>query len=221
MHELTAADFAAAQPPQALGKNEIHLWFFPLWEGSISAVADSPVLRALLAGYMDCAAGDIAIERDQHGKPQLADSGLQFNLSHSGGAVLVGVSGTWPLGVDLEMTPRPRKALDLARRYFHADEAAALANLPEARQQLAFLRLWSCKEALLKAQGRGIAFGLHRIVFGLNGDGEVTDLQEIDGELATAWHMRRLTPVADATAALAWLGPECTVHAFNAGVALG
>jgi 4'-phosphopantetheinyl transferase len=221
MYELTAADFAAAQPPQLLGKNEIHLWFFPLWERSSSVVADSPVLRALLASYMECAAGDIAIERDQHGKPRLADSRLQFNLSHSGGCALVGVSGAWPLGVDLEMPRAPRRALDLARRYFHAGEAAALANLSAARQQLAFLRLWSCKEALLKAQGRGIAFGLHRVVFGLNGDGEVTGLQEIDGQLATAWHIRRLTPVADATAALAWLGPECTVRAFNAGVLPG
>ena len=215
MHELTAADFVAAQPPQALGNNEIHLWFFPIWEGSTSAVADSPGLRALLAGYLDCAPGDMAIERDQHGKPRLVNGRLEFNLSHSGGAVLVGVSRAQALGVDLEVSRRTRQVLELAGRYFHADEVAALAALPEASRQLAFLRLWSCKEALLKAQGRGIAFGLHRVVVGLDADGEVTDLHAIDGEPAAAWHIRRIYPLANAAAALAWQGPECSVRAFR------
>jgi len=111
--------------------------------------------------------------------------------------------------------------LDLARRYFSPGEVAALATLPEAKQQVAFLRLWSCKEALLKSLGRGIAFGLHRVVFRLDGDGEVTGLQEIDGEGAMAWRIRRLSPLANAAAALAWLGPECTVRAFNAGLLPG
>jgi 4'-phosphopantetheinyl transferase len=215
MHKLTAADFVAAQPPQALGNNEIHLWFFPIWAGSTSAVADSAGLRALLAGYLECAPGDVTTERDQHGKPRLLNPGLEFNLSHSGGAVLVGVSRTQALGVDLEIARRPRKALELARRYFHADEVAALAALPEARRQAAFLRLWSCKEALLKAQGRGIAFGLHRVVFALDNAGDVTGLQAIDDKPAPAWHIRRIDPLANAVAALAWHGPECSVRAFK------
>jgi 4'-phosphopantetheinyl transferase len=218
MREITAADFLPAHPPQALGANEIHLWFFSRWEDSSTrVVAESPYLRALLASYLDCAADDVRIERDSHGKPRLASARLQFNLSHSGGALLVGVSREQPLGVDLEMSRRSRRVLDLAQRYFHPTEVAALAALPEARQQPAFLRLWSCKEALLKAQGRGIAFGLHRVVFGLDSAGDVTGLQGIDGELAAAWCMRRLCLLPEAMGALAWLGPECSVRALKPG----
>jgi 4'-phosphopantetheinyl transferase len=215
MRELATADFIFAQPPQALGKNEIHLWFFPFWEGSTNAVAESADVRALLAGYLDCRPGDVSVERDQHGKPRLVNPGLEFNLSHSGGAVLVGVSREQVLGVDLEISRRSRKVLDLARRYFHADEAAALAALPEAKRQAAFLRLWSCKEALLKAQGRGIAFGLHRVVLDLDAAGNVTGLQAIDGEPTAAWHFRRLCPLVDAEGALAWQGSDCNVRAFR------
>ena len=216
MRELTAADFLSAQPPQALGKNEIHLWFCLRWQGSPRAVAESPYVRALLASYLSCAPGDLHIERDRHGKPRLADARLEFNVSHSGGAVLMAVSREQPLGVDLELSRRSRPVLDLARRYFAPGETAALTALPEAMRQTAFLGLWSCKEAWLKAQGRGIAFGLHRVVFALDCAGAVTGLQSIDGELAADWSIQRLCPLAEATAALAWQGPKCMVRAFQA-----
>ncbi len=217
MRELTAADFLPARPPQTLRKSEIHLWFYPRWNGTSRAVAESPVIRDLLAGYLGCAPSDLPIERDRHGKPRLAEAGLQFNISHSAGAVLVGLSREQPLGVDLELSRRSRPVLDLARRYFDPGETAALMALPESRQQAAFLGLWSCKEALLKALGRGIAFGLHRVVFALDAaTGAVTRLQAIEGESAAEWSIRRLYPVAEATAALVWRGPECSVRAFQA-----
>lgn len=216
IRQFTAAEFLPAQPPQALGRDEIHLWFCSRWEGIPRAVAESPYVHALLASYLGCAPGDLHIVRDGHGKPRLADAPLEFNVSHSGGAVLIGVSRDQPLGVDLELSRRSRPVLGLARRYFHPDEAAALTALPEAGRQGAFLRLWSCKEALLKAQGRGIAFGLHRIVFALDSAGAVTGLQAIDGELAADWSIRRLSPVAGAAAAVAWRGAECTIRTFQA-----
>ena len=216
MRELTAADFLPAQPPQVLGKNEIHLWFCSRWQGSPRAVAESPYVRALLASYLSCAPEDLRIERDGYGKPRLVGARLEFNVSHSGGAVLMGVSREQPLGVDLELSQRSRPVLDLARRYFDPGEAAALTALPEAARQAAFVGLWSCKEAWLKARGRGIAFGLHRVVFALNPAGTVTGLQSIDGELAADWSIQRLYPLAEATGALAWRGPECAVRAFQA-----
>ena len=39
-----------------------------------------------------------------------------------------------------------------------------------ARVSDAFLRLWTAKEAVLKALGEGIRFGLDRVVFRLDGD---------------------------------------------------
>lgn len=217
MREITAADFLPAQPPQLLGKEEIHLWFFPHWEGSPHAVAESPQLRALLAAYLACAPADLRIVRDEHGKPRLLGAALQFNLSHSGGRLLVGVSCEHPLGVDLEVARRERPVLELARRWFAPAEAAALAALAEADRQAAFLRLWSCKEAVLKALGRGISFGLDRVVFDLTAPGEIQRLQQLDGEpTPSVWRIVGLRPATGCVGALAWRGPERPIRAWTA-----
>src|SRR5256885_15921185 len=103
MQLLAAAEFrpAAAAPPLAAG--EIHLWFFPHWQKQREATDALPV-RALLAAYLRVAPETLLFVRGEHGKPDLA--GLQFNLSHTGTALLLGVSREVELGVDLERTTR-------------------------------------------------------------------------------------------------------------------
>src|SRR3546814_11324671 len=62
-------------------------------------------------------------------------------------------------GADLELLrPRPR-ALALAERFFVRSETGALLALPAEAREAAFVRLWCAKEAVLKAHGRGLAFG--------------------------------------------------------------
>ncbi|MGH8122812.1 MAG: 4'-phosphopantetheinyl transferase family protein, partial [Rudaea sp.] len=205
MRTLAAADFVLREPPAALADDEIHLWFFP--QCSITDIAGKNPQRCLhdlLASYLRIDARDLRIQRDTHGKPFLAGMAdratLQFNLAHSGKALLVGISRNQALGVDLESGRRTRPWLALAQRYFAATESAMLVALPPALQAPAFLELWSCKEAVLKALGRGIAFGLHRLSFALDGDGAVTRLAQIDEEAGTLaqWHVLQLKP-ADRT----------------------
>ncbi|HEY8012135.1 MAG TPA: 4'-phosphopantetheinyl transferase superfamily protein [Rudaea sp.] len=222
MRTLAAADFVPREPPAALADGEIHLWFFPQC-GITGATGRNAqhCLRELLASYLHIDARDLPIQRDTHGKPFLAGladgATLQFNLAHSGKALLVGVSRNQVLGVDLETGQRTRPWLALAQRYFAGAEAAALIALPPALQASAFLDLWSCKEAVLKALGRGIAFGLHRLSFALDTDGAVTHLAQIDDEAGTPaqWHVLRLRPESGTCGALAWHGPARSVRAFR------
>src|SRR3546814_2115637 len=67
------------------------------------------------------------------------------------------------------LRPRPR-ALALAERFFVRSETGALLALPAEAREAAFVRLWCAKEAVLKAHGRGLAFGLDRLEFALCGD---------------------------------------------------
>lgn len=82
------------------------------------------------------------------GKPVLADrSDVWFSLSHSGRYVLCAVSGR-PVGADVQQL-RPTR-LSLARR-LHPAEREWLSRQPVEEQNAALFRLWTRKEAWVKA----------------------------------------------------------------------
>ena len=196
------------------------MWIFPhCGFGTAARSATQRCLHETLAAYLGIEAGHLRIERDGDGKPRLADGSLQFNLSHSGETLLIGLSRAQPLGVDIESNARPRPHLEIARRYFTAAESTALAALPADRLSRGFLELWSAKEAVLKAIGRGIAFGLDRVGFELDAEGTVRRLAHLAAEAGTPaqWNVVRLSPPAGIGGALAWRGPDMELRAFLAG----
>jgi len=99
--------------------------------------------------------------------------GLHASLAHTRGLVVCAV-GNAPVGVDVERLDRPVRALALARRFFSGPEARALADVPEEGRGAAFLRVWTAKEAGLKACGRGLAGGLADVVVEPGADGRPT-----------------------------------------------
>ncbi len=96
-----------------------------------------------------------------HGKPYLtnAASGLTFNLTHTGGLVAVAVAQNIALGIDAENLDR-RVNINVADHRFSAIETEWLRSLPEEEQGAGFLRLWTLKEAFLKAIGKGLSKSL-------------------------------------------------------------
>jgi 4'-phosphopantetheinyl transferase len=88
-----------------------------------------------------------------HGKPTVADApGLQLSWSHSGGWVVAAVAHGAPVGVDVERL-RPLTDIDaLAARVRSPAERAGAGE--EGGDSL--LRVWTRKEALLKASGDGL-----------------------------------------------------------------
>jgi 4'-phosphopantetheinyl transferase len=214
MRVLTAEDFIARVPPVPLAAGDIHLWFCghePAVDGAV---------RRILGAYFAVDAGAVSIGRDAHGKPFLAapaDTTLQFNLSHSGGDLIVAVARGQALGVDIERAARARPWLALAERFFSADEYAFLAAQPGPKLEAGFLALWSCKEAVVKALGRGIAFGLDRLTFRWATDGTLAGLEHIapEGGTAAAWQVMRLVPAPGVVGALAWRGPPRRVLAWR------
>jgi 4'-phosphopantetheinyl transferase len=102
------------------------------------------------------------------GKPMIASPteglGLWFNLSHTAGMVACAVTRSGEVGVDVE-TVRSRDLLNLARRYFAPGEVAELESLPAELHPQAFFRLWTLKEAYIKACGQGLAMDLAGFAF--------------------------------------------------------
>ena len=127
-----------------------------------SAEARSRQLVRHLGGRLGRPEGEIAIGRDSFGKPFLAAPAMEywFNTSSCDGLMLITESHDGPVGADLETLERCRAVWEDAAREFPPAEQALLAGLPLRDRPLAFARLWTAKEAVLKARGTGIVDGL-------------------------------------------------------------
>ncbi|MBC7953247.1 MAG: 4'-phosphopantetheinyl transferase superfamily protein [Rhodospirillaceae bacterium] len=117
-------------------------------------------LRLLAGEAMGRAPQALTFSIGPKGKPFCGGSGLEFNLSHSGGVVLIALSRDVPMGIDVERARSAPDHLQIARRYFHANEAAELVSLDEPEAEAAFFRCWTRKEAFIKALGDGLSMPL-------------------------------------------------------------
>jgi 4'-phosphopantetheinyl transferase len=121
-------------------------------------------LRHLLGQYLQQEPKGIHFEENPNGKPFLATSKgrpeLFFNLAHSQEMGLFGFSKVGELGVDVERIKDPYDGEKLAGRYFSSQESAYLSSVAEKEKARTFFRLWTLKEAYLKAMGLGFSGGL-------------------------------------------------------------
>jgi 4'-phosphopantetheinyl transferase len=167
------------------------------------------LLRRELALHTQCPESRISVERAANGR--LVPAGKadwHFSLSHAPGLVAVLVADA-PCGVDIEQR-RHVQVLAIARRYFAAIEVEWLEQQDETERLPGFLRLWTLKEAAVKALGTGLANNMARLAFSLEGDaprlatGEMAlQLRQLDEDpvfvaaaVATAhpvdWQLRQL-----------------------------
>jgi 4'-phosphopantetheinyl transferase len=99
--------------------------------------------------------------------PSCAVDGLRFNISHTRGMVVCALARNDELGVDVEAADR-RTNFRIADRFFAPEEARlVLAAAPEERARL-FFRLWTLKEAFIKATGEGLRRPLDSFSFRLD-----------------------------------------------------
>jgi 4'-phosphopantetheinyl transferase len=123
------------------------------------------VLRTQLAARIACAPQAVRLTTNAHGKPELADrpaAALGFNLSHSGDFALIVSAPDCQLGCDLEA--RAQHEDGVAARFFAPAEIAALDAVTDGARADLFTRIWTRKEAVLKAVGLGLGAGLDAFV---------------------------------------------------------
>ncbi|GAC1348423.1 MAG: 4'-phosphopantetheinyl transferase superfamily protein [Myxococcales bacterium] len=140
---------------------------------------------------------------DPRSAPALDGPPLTFNVSHSGALGLYALARGREVGVDIEHI-RPRKTDQVAARFFHARESAALRALTddEARRA-AFFRVWCCKEAFIKATGAGLSQSMSSFEFVLGPGGpRAVAWHRDDAGAAARWSVHLLAPAAGYAAAL-------------------
>jgi len=119
------------------------------------------LLRVVASDALDCSPEDVLIDRtcttcgEAHGKPRIVGDAVHISASHSKDRVVAAVSLRGPLGIDVEHISSVAFA-EFDDAALTAGERAAVAALPPRERPPARARLWTRKEAALKASGVGL-----------------------------------------------------------------
>ena len=118
-------------------------------------------IKIVLATALGVGLNEIQLDYDANKKPILKfNSDVFFNVSHSGDYAILGLSKI-PIGVDIEQIKHDFPIKELIAQVFSQAEAKSI--LEAENQSLNFFKLWTRKEALVKASGKGIDENIKRI----------------------------------------------------------
>ncbi|RMG38027.1 MAG: 4'-phosphopantetheinyl transferase superfamily protein [Gammaproteobacteria bacterium] len=177
MQTLAPKDWVRTPAPPSLTNDELHVWHAPLsglpckeeWLDEVERrrlarlsdqrahdafCANRTLLRRLLGDYLGCSPTAVSIAVNAQGRPQLIDGSLDFNLSHSGGHLLIAIAQGMKVGVDCEV-PRPIRNLPaVARRMFGTGEFEQWQRT--GATETGFFEAWTDLEARQKCLGEGL-----------------------------------------------------------------
>jgi 4'-phosphopantetheinyl transferase len=224
-----------------LNRDEVHVWhtdfthqesaidrLFPLLnhdeqgrvarflvpEPRVQFILSRAFLRITLGHYLRIEPGQVRFHTEDQGKPQLdADSSLYFNLSHTNGATVIGVTRAGRIGVDVEKVRGNLDPLQLGARFFSAKESEWLRSQPANQRFAAFFSCWTAKEAYIKACGGGLSIPLDS--FGVTPGSGAEELHlEIYGQPRESqrWSMWQLDLGPDLRSAVAVEGVGCKLR---------
>lgn len=163
--------------------NDIHVWKFPVMPANFYFLNDEEKivaqrfrfdedrvrfsvgrqsLRLLLSRYLSVQPLDIVLSPEKKQKPFIISpsSRIHFNISHSGGWVLIAVA-IEELGIDIEITDEDFSYRELLSEHFNPEEEDFITRAMNPAE--AFFYLWTRKEALTKAWGTGLQENLKNV----------------------------------------------------------
>jgi 4'-phosphopantetheinyl transferase len=114
----------------------------------------------------------------EYNRPYLP-SKIDFNISHSGNCVLCAISDHFSLGIDVEEV-KPISIKDFDAQ-FNEHELKSIYNAEDQLQE--FYKWWTKKEAVIKADGRGLNVPLKHIYFKNPHEASLSDKN---------WHVRQI-----------------------------
>jgi 4'-phosphopantetheinyl transferase len=113
--------------------------------------------RRILSRTTGAAPRELPIIEGEHGKPALDGGEIEFNASHSGDLVALAFARETPVGIDVERRRTMHDPLGIARRFFSEAELEFVESAEDIAA--AFFIVWTAKEAIVKASGKGIGAG--------------------------------------------------------------
>ncbi|MAT69266.1 MAG: hypothetical protein CMJ58_07035 [Planctomycetaceae bacterium] len=170
------------------------------------AIAVRAALRRILARYVAAEPHELVFAYGPQEKPSLAAPAtsprLQFNVSHAGAWGLAAITAGRPVGVDIELTRPLQNQASFARTILSPRELQQHESFAAGDHLAALLAAWTCKEAVLKAAGLGMAVAPAALELTPVDDKRCEAETCYDGE-SRRWQVVALQAAADYAAAVA------------------
>ena len=128
------------------------------------------LVRSVLSLYDDNISPEAwEFKSNAYGKPYISNTNsclpLCFNLSHTENFIVLAVSLSCDVGIDVEYLPRHGAMEEIAESFFSKAEVIELKKLPKEQQKQRFYDLWTLKEAYIKACGMGLSIPLNHFSY--------------------------------------------------------
>jgi len=166
------------------------------------------LVRTVLSRYVPLDPRDWMFATNAFGRPYVANSSpatsrLSFNVSHTDGLIVMGVTTGPALGVDVENVDVRDLYTGIADKYFSPSEVADLYSLPKPQQHKRFFDIWTLKESYIKARGMGLAISLDGFSFRFPGEhGIAFSTQARLEDQAARWQFWQFHPEPEFAAAV-------------------
>lgn len=125
---------------------------------------------------------------DDNNKPYF-DHAINFNISHAGQYVLCAVSFEHHMGIDIEFVDRGLDIHDFTE-YFTREQWNSINNSEDP--VFRFFEYWTMKEAVIKADGRGLGIPLQEVIISNDKsviNKQIWSLKKLDFGKSYAAHM--------------------------------
>jgi len=126
------------------------------------------LVQTVLSRYASIQPSEWMFSTNAYGCPAAVNAqakDLSFNISHTHSLIVLGVTRSRALGVDVENFHAREVSIDLMDRYFAPQEVEVLTAAPPHEQQYRFFEYWTFKEAYIKARGMGLSLPLDKFSF--------------------------------------------------------
>ena len=168
------------------------------------------VLRQIISNYLNVDPERIEFNYSHHGKSVLtniySDTDLRFNVSHSGELAMFVFALDREVGVDIEYIREIPEMEQIVDHFFTDTEKIRFYKLSKDIRKKVFFQIWTRKEALLKAIGKGLYLSLDAFdVFSSPGKPINILNQDINhiSDKTSSWYVKDINPHACFAAAYA------------------
>ncbi|WP_370109085.1 4'-phosphopantetheinyl transferase superfamily protein [Streptacidiphilus sp. MAP12-33] len=142
--------------------------------------ATRALLKEAAALVLRVPAESVELSYGPSGRPYLRGyDQLDMSLSHTEDMLVVGLTTSGLIGVDVERADRMLWGPGLGRQICTPHELRLLTGLPEAQRNPSLVRLWTLKEAYSKAIGQGMQFRFTEFGFAADSAEDATDVQAL------------------------------------------